>query len=454
MQRRLLYILGMLLSLLVIPAQAQVHEYKLNNGMKLLVKEDHRAPVVVSQIWYKVGSSYEHNGITGISHVLEHMMFKGTKRHPAGEFSRIIAENGGRENAFTGRDYTAYFQQLEKSRLPISFEMEADRMRHLTLPDEHFKKELAVVIEERQMRTEDKPRGLAYEQFNATAYTSSPYQQPVIGWMDDLKNLSVDDLKPWYKRWYSPNNATLVVVGDVDPDAVHKLAKQHFGKIPPSELKPIKPRTEPQQMGERRITVKAPAKLAYLLMGYKVPVLKTVEQEWEVYALEVLANVLSGSSSSRFAKELVRKQQIAAGADVGYNLYGRHTELFLIDATPSNGKSISEVENAIRDEIERVKNKPVTQQELDRIKAQVVAAKVYEKDSVFYQAMQMGTLETIGLGWQKMDEYMDKLRAVTAEQVQQVARKYLINDGLTVAILEPQPLDGSPRRMMPGSARH
>ena len=422
-------------------AFAQVHEFKLENGMKVLVREDHRAPVVVSQIWYKVGASYEHNGITGVSHVLEHMMFKGTPKHPAGEFSKVIAENGGRENAFTSRDYTAYFQQLEKSRLPISFEMEADRMRNLTLPLDHFNKERDVVKEERRMRYEDKPRSLMHEQFMATAYTSSPYHNPIIGWMNDLDNMTVEDLSDWYQKWYAPNNATLVVVGDVNADEVFALAKQHFGTIQPGKVPAIKPRVEPAQTGERRIIVRKPAKLPYMIMGYKVPVLKTAEEEWEVYALEMLAGVLSGSDSSRFPKRLVRGQQIAAGVDVGYNPYSMYGELFVIDATPIGKHSLAEIEKAIHEQLEIVKSEKVSETELDRIKAQVVAGKVFEKDSVFYQAMQMGTLETVGLGWQRMDEYSEKIKQVTPEQIQQVAKKYLVKDHLTVAILDPLPLE-------------
>ena len=421
-------------------ALAQVHEFRLDNGLKILVKEDHRAPVVVAQIWYKVGSSYEHLGITGISHVLEHMMFKGTAKHPAGEFSRIIAENGGRENAFTGRDYTAYFQQLEKSRLPVSFELEADRMRNLTLPPEEFKKEVAVVMEERRMRTEDKPTALTYEQFNAAAFVSSPYHNPVIGWMADLKSLTVADLRDWYARWYAPDNATLVVVGDVDPQAVLELARRYYGPLQPSKVAPPKPRTEIEQKGPRRITVRAPARLPYLIMGWQAPVLNTVEDEREAYALEVLAGVLAGGDSARLPKELVRGSQIAADADAGYDLYARQQSLFLLDGTPAEGHSVAELRKALLDQVERLKREPVSVAELERIKAQVVAGKIYEQDSVFYQAMQLGMLETVGLGWRKLDEYPDRIRAVTPQQVQAVARKYLIADHRTEAVLEPLPL--------------
>jgi zinc protease len=439
LKRALLYtgVLCLFVSQLVL---AQVHEFTLANGMKVLVKEDHRAPVVVTQVWYKVGSSYEHNGITGISHVLEHMMFKGTDKHGPGEFSRIIAENGGSENAFTGADYTAYFQQLEKSRLPISFELEADRMRNLTLPEEEFKKEVAVVMEERRLRTEDKPRSLTLEQFYANAFVTSPYHHPIIGWMNDLENLTVSNLRSWYQRWYAPNNATLVVVGDVNAQEVLSLARQYFEPLKVDQITPVKPRLETEQRGPRRIVVKAPAKLPYLLMGYKVPVLNTVSEEWEPYALEVLAGILSGSGSARLPRDLVRKQQIAASADVSYDLYSRLGDIFVFDATPAEGHSIDEVEQAWRDQVKRLNTGLVEEDELARIKAQVVASKIYEQDSIFYQAMQMGILETVGLGWQKLDEYPARIRAVTAAQVQAVAKKYLVDDQLTVAVLEPLPL--------------
>ena len=437
---------SLLASNLTAAAAGEIHEFKMSNGMKVLVKEDHRAPVVVSQVWYKVGASYEHSGITGVSHVLEHMMFKGTKKHASGEFSRIIAENGGRENAFTGKDFTAYFQQLEKSRLKVSFEMEADRMRNLTLPEEEFKKEVAVVMEERRMRTEDKASALTSEQFYAAAFTNHPYNQPIIGWMNDLENMQVADLRDWYEKFYAPNNATLVVVGDVNAGEVFELAKKYFGKLKPSDIAATKPRLDAEQKGERRITVKAPARLPYMVMGYKVPSYKTAKEDWEPYALDVLAYVLSGGSSSRFSKSLVRKQQIAVSADTGYGIFSRLDELFLIDGTPAAGYSVKQLEQAINKEVEKIKQELVSAKELERIKAQTIAEKVYEKDSVFYQAMQIGMLDTVGLDWRLNDEYTKRIRQVTAEQIQKVAKKYLVKDTLTVAVLDPQPLTAKKRR--------
>jgi zinc protease len=420
-----------------------VSEHVLGNGLKVLVKEDHRSPVAVSQVWYKVGSSYEPGGITGVSHMLEHMMFKGTDKHAAGEFSRIVAENGGDENAFTGEDYTAYFQTMEASRLAVSFELEADRMRNLHLLADELKKELQVVTEERRMRTDDNPQAKLQEHFNAMAYTNSPYKNPVIGWPSDIENYKVEDLQAWYQRWYAPNNATLVVVGDVQPKAVFALAEKYFASLKPSKLEVLKPQAEVEQLGVRKMTVKVPAKLPYLVMGYKVPVLKTAQHEWEAYALEVLAGVLDGGSSARLESGLVRGKQIAVSAGASYSLTSRLSEVFTLEATPAEGKNVWDLESALKDEITKLQIKLIDNDELQRIKAQVLAKAVYERDSNFYQAMQLGMLETVGLSWKVVDEYVEKVNKVTAEQVRDVARKYLIEDKLSVAYLEPLPIKGN-----------
>ncbi|MDD2759730.1 MAG: pitrilysin family protein [Methylomonas sp.] len=420
--------------------EGNIREQTFANGLKILVKEDHRAPVVVSQVWYKVGGSYEPGGITGISHMLEHMMFKGTKQYPAGEFSRIIAENGGQENAFTGNDYTAYFQTLEKSRLEISFKLEADRMRNLDLKAEELEKELQVVTEERRMRTEDKPRAKTQEQFNAVAFTNSPYKNPVIGWPSDIENYKIDDLQAWYQQWYAPNNATVVVVGDVDAEQTVKLAEQYFANLKPSDIKPIKAQAEIEQKGQRKLTVKAPAKLPYLMMGYKVPVLNSAPLEWEAYALEVLAGILDGGNSARLSSRLIRGSQIAVSAGAQYDLNARLPDVFMLEATPAEGKSVFDLEFALKQEIYQLQNELVGKEELQRVKAQVLANDIYQKDSNFYQAMELGLLETVGLGWQKAGQYVDKINRVTAERVREVARKYLIEDSLTVAYLDPQPI--------------
>jgi zinc protease len=435
-----------LLTLVPIIALADIQEFKLNNGLKLIVQEDHRAPVVVSQVWYRAGALDEVNGKTGVAHVLEHMMFKGTKKVPAGQFSRLIAAAGGKENAFTGMDYTCYFQQLEKSNLPLSFKLEADRMQNLQITDDEFAKEIKVVMEERRWRTEDKPQSKVNEQFQAMAYRAHPYGRPVVGFMNDLENMTADDAREWYRDWYVPNNATLVVVGDVDTKEVLKLAKQYFGLIKARPLPERKPQVEPVQIGERRAVVKAPAKLPYLSIGFHTPTLSNQSNknsaDWEPYALEVLAGVLSGNDSARLNQKLVRESALAIDVGAGYDSTARGQEsLFELEGTPSEDKTVEELETALWQQIDLIKENGVTQQELDRVKAAVIAADVYQRDSMFYQAMQIGQLETMGYSWHLLDEYPKRLKAVTSEQVQEVAKKYLIRDHMTVTTLDPQPID-------------
>ena len=448
-------LLVLLLPLSVIQAsQSDVHQYQLDNGMKIFVKPDRRAPIAVSQVWYKVGSSYEHNGITGVSHVLEHMMFKGTHKLGPNEFSEIIAANGGRENAFTGRDYTAYFQTLSADRLEISFELEADRMHNLALAEEEFKKEVEVVKEERRLRTEDKPTSLTFERFKAAAFASSPYRSPVIGWMSDLNTMKLEDLSNWYQKWYAPGNATLVVVGDVEPDEVYQLAKKHFGKVPARSFDQPKAIDEAQVNNTLRLKVRLPAKQPYLIMGYKTPAISTAEESWEPYALEVLAAILDGGDSARFSKELIRGDEIAVVADASYGAYSRLPDMLLLDGTPADKYSIDDLENAFLKQIERIKNQPVSEKELERIVTQVVASKVYELDSVFYQAMQIGMLETMGLDWRLLDKHVENIKAVTPDMIQQVAKKYLTEDNLYVAELEPLPIDNSTASVATSGGRH
>ena len=368
------------------------------------------------------------------------MMFKGTDNLKPGEFSRIIAANGGEENAFTGRDYTAYYQNMASDRLEVSFKLEADRMRHLKLLPEEFKKEVGVVKEERRMRTEDKPTALTYEQFMAGAYEASPYRIPTIGWMSDLDALKITDLRDWYRKWYAPNNATLVVVGDVDPEQVFALAKKHFGPLKPETIPQPKPRTEPQQKGIKRIAVRVPAKQPYLVLGYKVPVVGTAAEPWEPYALEMLAYVLDGGSSARLTNNLIRGSQLAVSADADYSVFSRLSSMLVLDAVPNHEVPMNKLEAGLRKEIRRFQAQLVSASEMERVRNQIIASKVFEKDSVFYQAMLIGQLETIGQDWRLADDYVDKLKQVTPEQIRAVARKYLNDDNLTVAVLEPLPM--------------
>ena len=444
----------MLVLLISFEVFANPHEYMLANGLKIVVKEDHRSPVVISQIWYKAGSIDELNGTTGVAHVLEHMMFKGTKNISSGEFSKKIAAVGGRDNAFTSRDYTGYFQQLHKSKLALAMKLEADRMRNLILTEEEFAKEIKVVMEERRLRTDDQPHALVYEKMMSVAYQSHPYRRPIIGWMNDLENMTVGDAQEWYDRWYAPNNAVLVLVGDVDPKEVYSLAQKYYGEIesrPIASLAVRKPQTEVTQAGIKRLQIKAPAQMPYLVMGYHAPVLHDASADWEPYALQMLVGVLDGNGSARLNKELVRNQQIASSINADYDSTGRGPGMFFLSGTPSEGRSAAELESALRIEIERLIDAGVTEKELRRVRAQVVSGHVFQLDSMFYQAMQIGQLESVGLSYRDLDTIIKKLQAVTAEQVREVAIKYLIDDSLTVAVLDPQPLEQ--RSVIPSSIR-
>lgn len=423
-------------------AESKVHEYQLSNGLKVLIKEDHRVPAVVTQVWYKVGSSYEPNGITGISHALEHMMFKGTQKYGPGVFSKIVAENGGEENAFTSFDYTAYYQMLESKKLPISLQLEADRMRNLQLSEQEFAKELEVVKEERRLRTDDSPQSLTYERFLAAANVASPYHHPVIGWMWDLNNMKVTDVKKWYNSWYGPNNAVLVIVGDVQPDDAFKQVQTYFGPLKSNPLPEIKQPGELREFGARRIVVKTPAKLPVLILGFNTPALKTANSKSDAYALDVLQAILDGGDSARLPTSLVRGKQLATDIESSYDIFSRLDNIFIITGIPAQGHTTQELENAIFAEIKNLQTRPVDARELARVKAQVIANKTYEKDSILNQANEIGALEAVNLSWKEADEYVKGIKEVTADQVQAVANKYLIPDRLTIATLKPLPIKG------------
>jgi len=432
--------------------QAEIFEKTLSNGLKVVVKEDHRAPVVVQQVWYHVGSIDEYTGTTGVAHVLEHMMFKGTQSVPPGEFSRRIAAAGGRENAFTNDDYTAYFQRLQRSKLPLAMKLESDRMHQLKITDKEFAKEIKVVMEERRMRTDDNAHSLLYEKLMAVAYQEHPYQHSVIGWMNDLQALTANDVRDWYKSWYAPNNATLVVAGDVKAKQVFKLAQRYYGSIPAHKLPIRKPHYEPPQLGIKRIVVKAPAELPFLVMAYHAPQLLHPKKDWKPYALQVLAGILDGNQSARFNKALVREQQLASTVGAGYSASSRGPSMFVIEGTPSAGKSVAELEAGLRAQIALLVKDGVSEQELKRVKAQVTASEVYKLDSVFYQAMQIGQMESIGLGYKAIPQLLKKLQDVTAQQVQQVAHEFLQDDNLSVAVLDPQPLSDKRKKSFIGGS--
>lgn len=424
--------------------QANVVEHQLENGLTVLVLPDPRAPVVTNQVWYNVGSRHEHSGVTGVSHMLEHMMFRGSEAYPPGEFTRIIARLGGSQNAFTGQDFTAYFQVLGSEHWETAMAMEAERMHALRLTEDQFQPERDVVIEERRLTRDDRPTALLHEQFMAAAFLNSPYGHGVIGWMTDIENYTLKDVQAWYDAWYAPNNAVVVVVGDVDPDEVIAAAGRHYGPIPARPLPEIKPRTEIAQRGERRVVLRVPAEVPHLLMGWKTPSIPTLLASGaapdDAYALMVAAGILSSGRSSRLDRELVRGQELALGANAGYSGYSLLETLFTLSAAPSSLADIETLELALLDQIRRLIEIPVSAAELQRVKAQVIASEVFRQDSLNARAFELGMLETLGLGWRVGEDSAKRIRAVTAEDVQRVAQTYLIPDTRSVAILDPLPL--------------
>ncbi len=438
-RRAAILLLGLPLTALAAAPQP-THEYTLDNGLKVIVREDHRAPVVVSQLWYKVGSSYETPGQTGLSHVLEHMMFKGSRKLGPGESSRILREIGAEENAFTSDDYTAYYQVLARDRLPVALELEADRLASLRLPPEEFAREIEVVKEERRLRTDDRPTAKAFERFKAMAYPASGYRTPTIGWMPDLDRMSVEDLRAWYESWYVPNNATLVVVGDVSGEEVKRLADRYFGPIPARPLPVAKRPLEPSEPGERRIALNLKVQLPSLVYGFNVPGLATAENPREVHALRLIAGLLDGGYSARIPARLERGEELVAGAAAGYDAYVRGDSLFILNATPNvqKGRTLDDVEAGLWRQLEDLKQTPPTAEELERVRAQVIADLVYERDSIARQATTIGQLETVGLSWRLIDEELAALEAVTPEDIQAAARHYFTRSRLSVAHILPE----------------
>ncbi len=414
-----------------------VHSKTLKNGLEVYVKVDNRAPVAVSMVWYRAGGVDETSGTTGVAHVLEHMMFQGTQTTAPGEFAKTIAQVGGRSNAFTASDYTGYFQEIHKSNLELALRLEADRMVNLKLDEQEFGKELRVVMEERRQRVDDNPHAVVYERLNAAMYMAHPYRQPVVGWMSDLESMQLRDARAWYENWYAPNNAILVVAGDVEPDTVFKLAEKYFGAIEARPLPVRKPRAEPEQTGIRRVVVKAPARLPTMTMAYHAPRLANVETDWEPYALSILAGVLDGYSAARLERELVRNARVANSVSSDYDGLRRGPGAFFVSFTPAQGKTVEDVERAWRDQLALLITEGVSDDELRRVKSQVVASQVYSQDSVYGQAARIGRMRSLGLPYDAATTITERLRQVTSEQVQEVARKFLVDDKLTVAVLDP-----------------
>ena len=430
---RLLVLSLFLLLSSIAPAEAQnfkVQEAVLDNGLKVLLLEDHKSAVVTFQVWYRVGSRNEIDGRSGLAHFLEHMMFKGTKKMKPEEYSRIIAQNGGNSNAFTTQDHTVYFATMSRDKIGVEIELEADRMTNAVLDD--YESEKMVVMEERRLRTEDNPGSALGEVMGAVAYAVYPYRRPVIGWMSDILNLSGDDLRQFYKTYYAPNNAFIVVVGDFEAQKILAKIKQEFGKIARGAEPPKVTLEEPPQKGERRVALKKEAELPLLSMYYHVPNL----QNSDGFALDLLSVILASGRSSRLYQDLVYNKRLATGVDADYDGVSIGPATFSFTAQVMPDKQQAEVESAIDKLVAQVRSAPVSDRELEKAKNQVEAAFVFGQDSIFGQAMKIGQYESAAK-WQFINTYLPGIRAVTAADVLRVAKKYLDPDRRTVGILVP-----------------
>ena len=428
----------------------KVQETVLSNGLKVILLENHKVPEVTFQVWYRVGSRNETWGKTGLSHMLEHMMFKGTKKVKGEEFTRAVEEIGGNDNAFTSNDFTAYFENVSSDRVQVPIDLEADRMENLQLKEEDFRTERMVVLEERRMRTEDSPQAYLAEQVEATAFQTSPYHWPTIGWYEDIERFTLEDLKTYYKTHYNPANALLVIVGDFKRDDLLPRLEKAFGSIQKREVSEQKMGIDPPQTGERRITVTREAELPYIIMGYHVPNL----HHQDSYALELIAAILSGGRSSRFYQNLVREKQLALSADADNDLVSKDPNLFTISAQPFPGKEVGELEKALGLEIEHLQKEGVRLTELEKAKNQLEASFIYGQDSLFSQAMILAQYEMVG-NWKMVEDYIPSIRKVTPEDIQRVAKKYLLPENRTVGILVPlPPKEGGPVKNIPSGPGH
>ena len=425
----------------------------LANGLRVLVFEERRAPTALHMVFVRAGSLDETTGRTGLAHVLEHMMFKGTETLKPGEFSKRVAALGGRDNAFTTREYTGYFQQVHRDAVFEVMSLEADRMQRLRFSDEEFKKEIQVVMEERRLRTEDSPFGLAYEALMATAFQAHPVRNPIIGWMSDLQSLTADDARDWYQRWYGPNYATLVVAGDVDSEAVFAHAQKIYGSWQPKPAVDQRPQTEPAQIGQRLARVRAPAENPFFLLAWRAPTLTAADgplrpenaKAREVVALAMLSTLLDDSDTGMLVVDLVRSRKLAVSVDAGTDGISRGPGLFTIRATPSPGVSPTQLQEEIRKALQEIARSGVSEKEIARLRRQAKAGQVYQQDSIFSRAMQAGRLAMMGRPTQDVADWLRMLDAITSEDLQRAAAAVFVPERLTMIELEPLSPDAQPR---------
>ncbi|EJM55954.1 M16 family metallopeptidase [Pseudomonas sp. GM48] len=419
-------------------------DFLLDNGLKVVVREDHRSPIVTAQLWIKVGSSYEPPGQSGLSHALEHMVFKGSSKACAGEFAAILEKLGASQNAFTGTDFTVFYQTLPSARTGVAFEILADLMSTAELDAQDFTPELKVIQEERRMRVDDEITASAHERLNSIAYPASGNRTPTIGWMHDLQRMNAIQLQQWYQAWYSPGNATLVVVGDVAPERIKALAQQHFGHLE-RRATPVAPTpVELAAAGERSLTLHAPISSPRLIMSFNTPSLTTAQNRRSVHALRLLNALLAGSNSARIKQQLQLSEAIFTEAHSGYDAFNRGDSLLTI-STQLNPDKLNDADEALArlwQVIDSLKSKAPEPAELERARNLLIANTVYAQDDLEGQAYTLGLLETIGLDWRLADQDTAELNKVTPLEIQEVAKTYLTRERLSTAKILPEKNNG------------
>ncbi len=439
MKLRILLLFALILPLTGLADNALVKTYTLDNGLKLYVKEVHRAPVVFSSIWYKVGSGNEPNGLTGISHMLEHMMFLGSRNYAAGILDQLVNENGGSQNAMTTNDYTVYYQFMPADKLDLVLKLEADRMQNLLIDDQQFQNERKVVMQERRMRVDNNPQSLLYERLNAAAFVNNPYHHLPIGWMTDIKHYTLHDLQKWYETWYVPNNAFIVVVGDVNSDQVYQSVNRYFSNIAAQKLPNLKPRTEIPRLGSKTVNVFANAKMPAVFLAFNMPTLVTKKNSPTPYALDILSGILCGDNSSRLQKALILTQRVANDVECSYSPLYLHENLFYIYAVPNPPYTIQDVLNSLAVELTKIQTTLVSPDELNRVKTTVKAQKIYERDTLQAQAFAIGVPESLNLSWRISENYSKAIDKITAEDLQNAAKTWIKPENSTIGVLNPLP---------------
>ncbi|HKN00769.1 MAG TPA: pitrilysin family protein [Candidatus Binataceae bacterium] len=434
--RRFVAALGTLALLLVAlsPVHAGIADAvkteTLSNGIRVLVLENHKAPVATFNVFYHVGSRNEQFGKTGLSHMLEHLMFRGTRKLGPEEFSNIIQENGGMDNAFTTADYTDYFENINKDHLDVPISLEADRMANFA--PQGFDSERAVVMEERRMSTEDKPEDALDEQMRAAAFVEHPYHWPVIGWMQDIGRLTLDDVYAYHSVYYSPQNAVIVTVGDFNADQVMKQIEEAFAGIKNGSKPPPMPEVEPEQKGERRIELRHAADLPAFEEGFHVPNIRSAD----AYPLEIAGEILADGQSSRLYKRLVMEKRMVVDVGAGFDMTSFDPNLFILSAQMRPGVKTDDVIAAADKEVAALRDQQVGAEELQKAKNLEQAQFVFGQDSVFEEAMLLGIYELLG-NYKQVDDYLTGIDKVTAADVQRVARQYLVNTNRTMGVLIP-----------------